>query len=73
MDLRQIDPTKGTVFVVRERAGLTTDVVQQIAQKLTDHMRQVCMVIVVKDMRELRQLSDEDMARYGWVRADAES
>ncbi len=66
--LKHIPAHNGDVFVIKQFAGLTTDLVDGVVRAISDIGLNDSIVVVVERLSDLKTLDEEQMGNYGWIR-----
>lgn len=65
---KHIPVKNGDVVVLKWFEGLTTDIVDWFADELNKRGLKDCIVVVVKNLSDVKALDENHMASYGWRR-----
>ena len=67
-DVKHMMVKNGDVFVLRQFAGLTTDMVDQVVESIGRVGLKDSIVVVVPRISDMKTLSEEQMNAHGWFR-----
>jgi hypothetical protein len=67
-DFKKFEIANGDVLVLKQREGLTTDMLERLGNKMGAMGLNRTIVVVVDKLSDIKSLNEEQMRKHGWVR-----